>query len=150
MITNNIEDFIKYLEKKKPILSIDYGLKRIGLAISDPEWLVAFPMKVIKSKKEIYDIIKSEDITGVIIGMPLDLQGKITALCNEIMELSRFIESKIGKNISIMLKDERFTSKFADNILKGHGYNVSHRRDKEDMVSACIILQEVLDKIIKK
>ena len=149
MITYNIEDFIKYIEKKKPILSIDYGYKRIGIAMSDQQQLMAFPLKVVKSKKELYSTIKNNYVSGIVIGMPLDLQGRKTKLCNDITLIAQHIEQEVSPNIPIILKDERFTSKLADNILKNYGCSVTDRREREDMVCACIILQEILDKMVK-
>lgn len=131
------------------ILAIDYGLKRVGLAITDDSNVFAFGLDVIASN-EIYTyidkLLKKEDITTIVIGEPKDLKNHAT----DATKPSDTIAKKIGaKYPSILIErmDERFTSKMAFQAMLDGGMKKKDRRNKGniDKVSATIILQSYLE-----
>tara|TARA_Y100001935_G_scaffold155915_1_gene128433 strand:- start:1848 stop:2258 length:411 start_codon:yes stop_codon:yes gene_type:complete len=133
----------------KKVLGIDYGDRRIGIAISDPLQIIASPLKVINCKEqqqiinEIRNITDSYNIDTVVVGLPLTLKGKHSKQTEKTI---KFIEN-IKKNINVSTKtvDERMTSLEAEKILIQKGIKTGHNKSKIDLTAAVIILQEYLD-----
>lgn len=119
------------------VIGIDYGLKRIGIAISDPDGTVAFPRETLtkKSTEEVIqylkDLIQEEEVGKIIIGWPLSLEGKITAQTEKTEVFINALNESI--DIPIEKMDERWTTAQAD------------RTQGDDAVAAQIILQNHLD-----
>ena len=131
------------------ILAIDYGRKRVGLAVTDILQIIATSLDTVHSKdviKYINEYVKSEPVELFVIGFPKDLQNKDT-------DATKFVESFIKQlnkafpNIPVEKIDERFTSKIAFRAMIDGGLKKSDRRDKSmiDKVSAVIILQSYLE-----
>ena len=132
-------------------LAIDFGQKRIGLALTDPLKIIAYPFKTIinnsKAVNEILSLIKQNNVGRVIIGYPLKENGSKYEFTFKVEKFCKEIQSKI--NIDIFLRDERYTSQIAlSNVLESESKK-SKRRDKGliDKNAACIILQEYLEEI---
>lgn len=131
-------------------LGIDYGEKRIGLAISDRLGIIAQGLKVVSTEnffkeiEEIKTIIKKFQIGKVVIGIPKNIDGSIGKKAREVL---KFIE-QLRKYISLPLIvwDERFTTKIAKNILINANMSRKKRKNVIDKMSAVIILQEYLDR----
>ena len=134
------------------ILAIDYGKKRIGIAISDSKKSIAFPLKTIENK-EIFlylkEIIQSEKIEAIVLGEPKALNNKENILFLEIINFRKKIISLFS--LPVHLVDERFTSKIASKIILDANIKKMKRRDKSllDKVSASLILETYLKKKIK-
>ena len=131
------------------ILGIDYGERRIGLAISDPLQIIATPLKVVDRKKtpkifqEIKDLVKEKNISTVVVGFPLTMKGTFSKQTEATVE---FIEKlKELLEVPIYTVDERMTSKEAEKILIQKGIKTGHNKSAVDQTSAIIILQEYLD-----
>lgn len=132
------------------IVGIDFGVKRIGLAVTDPLQLFASPLTTV-SQSEFNPFIaeyrKSNAIDAFVIGYPVQMN-------NQPSESVKYLKPFIGKlkkdypEIEIHLEDERFTSKMAFSAMIDGGVSKKDRRDKSiiDKVSASIILQSFLDK----
>ncbi len=139
------------------ILSIDYGLKRIGLAISDKSRSFAFPCGVIENKNfkfvlsQIKNIIQAKEIDLIIIGMPYNQRAGIREQKLErqpSMEkiVSGFVRKlKKNLNISFELVDERFSSFAAGENLKESGISAKKSKKFIDAEAARLILQDYLD-----
>tara|TARA_Y100001934_G_C12316181_1_gene757613 strand:+ start:1405 stop:1818 length:414 start_codon:yes stop_codon:yes gene_type:complete len=130
------------------ILGIDYGTKRIGLAISDSLQLIASPLTTISTNNALSflaDLIKKESISCFVIGYPKDLMSNPT---DSTFSVEKFEKKIIGRfpNIKIHRFDERFTSKIARRTILDSGLTKSKRRNKElvDKISATLILQDYL------
>lgn len=125
------------------ILGIDYGLKRVGLALADTLF-VASPFLTLKNDKNIFNELKNicekENIELIVVGLPKTLRGgesEQTKLTNEFAnKLKKFT------NLSIEMQDERFTTKIFED------YHLKKDKKKEliDQISATAILQTYLDK----
>tara|TARA_B100000900_G_scaffold33632_1_gene25335 strand:- start:122 stop:532 length:411 start_codon:yes stop_codon:yes gene_type:complete len=134
----------------KRVLGIDYGLKRTGLAISDPLGIIASPLETVETKnliKYILDLNKKEKISVLVIGLPLNLKNKLFDVEENIKEFIQKIKTFLPE-IQIERIDERFTSKIARNYLNTYSNKQKIRRKKEnlDKVSASLILQSYLER----
>ena len=134
----------------KRVLGIDYGLKRTGLAISDPLGIIASPLETIETKNlmnYLLDLNKKEKISIIVIGLPLNLKNKLFDIEENIKEFIQKVKTQLPE-IQIERVDERFTSKIARNYLNIYSVKQKIRRKKEnlDKVSASLILQSYLER----
>lgn len=133
------------------ILAIDFGRKRVGLAVTDPMQMIASALTTIdngKSLDYIATYVAANGVDKIIIGYPTDLRGKPT---HATPYVDKFIEtlSKKLPGMEIIKWDESFTSKMAVRTLIESGVKKKARRNKAliDSVAATIILQEYLQNI---
>jgi putative Holliday junction resolvase len=130
------------------ILSIDFGMKRIGLALSDPLKIFAYPFKTLKNDSSFFNeltkLIKDQKIDKVILGIPDEGNESTNEVRKKIISLKNKIE-KLG--IEVISMDEGFTSLMAKERVIESVSKKTKRRDKGllDRHSAAIILQEYLD-----
>jgi len=134
------------------ILSVDFGLKRIGLALSDPLKIFAYPFKTINNDQRFFDelvrIFKDQGVAKVILGIP----GADNKSTNELKGKILILKHKIEKlDIEVILWDESFTSVIAGERISESVKKKSRRKDKGllDRQSAAIILQEYLDSSLR-
>lgn len=152
MIISNLQEFCTNLIKGSPIIAIDYGKRKIGTAISNQELTFAMPFKSFEAKNEaqqihyIIDLLKTRSFCAVVIGLPVAMDGRPTAQ-TQLVEAFSLTLSK-STTLPIYYQDERCTSKAADNLLKLAGMKRKDRNACDDNVAACIILQDLLNKII--
>jgi putative Holliday junction resolvase len=136
------------------ILAIDYGKKRIGLAVTDPLQIFASPLDTVSPNefdRFIEGYLKTEEVDEFVIGYPVQMN-------NQPSEAVRYINPFIKKlnkaypEKRIHLADERFTSQMAFRIMIDGGVKKKDRLDKSmvDKISASIILQSFLDKRTNK
>ena len=124
------------------ILCFDYGIKRIGVAVTDELSIISSPLITCNTNdKYLYE----NDVVTFLVGMPIDLKGNPTHSTNSTINFIKKLESKYPK-IPVDTYDERFTSKIAKDSLILMGKNKKFRRKKSniDKVSASIILQSYL------
>ena len=133
------------------ILGIDYGRKRIGLAVTDPLKIFASPLKTISTQDfDVFlkDYMKTEEIEAFVIGYPVKLNNQPSESVTYINPFIRKLKKEFpDKEISLV--DERFTSQMALRTMIDGGVKKDDRQDKSmiDKISASIILQSYLDKI---
>jgi putative Holliday junction resolvase len=125
-------------------LGIDYGLKRVGIALSDDEGVLAFPKMVIGNTKDIVAQIKKicdeENIEGVVIGESLDSKGKPNPIMARIIPFKKKLESEIS--LPVYFEPEFMTSQHvAIGEKKGE-----FKKEALDAPAAALILQRFLDK----
>ena len=136
------------------IVAIDFGEKKIGLAVSDLSKQIAFPFTTIKSEKTdeltIQSILKALKeklpIEKFIIGLPLHIDGKASPMSEKAKNFGKVLEEV--SNIPVEYVDERLTSKLAENILKEQHLNRKSRAQVSDNIAAQIILETYLSKHI--
>ncbi|MDQ1297288.1 MAG: putative pre6S rRNA nuclease [Bacteroidota bacterium] len=132
------------------ILGIDYGKKRIGLAVTDPLRMFASPLETVNTQEFdsfISDYLKSEDVDAFVIGYPVQMNNKPSESVKYIDPFIRKIKKQFpGKELHLI--DERFTSRIALRTMIDGGVKKEKRRDKSmvDKISASIILQSYLDR----
>ena len=128
---------------------MDYGERRIGLALSDPLGIIAKPLKVIDRKKTvdylsaIIETAKERDVHKIVVGVPFTLRGGRSKQTDIV---TKFIKQlfNLGK-IKIIPIDERLSSVSAKMSLHEQGIKTGHEKEKVDETAAAIILQEYLD-----
>lgn len=125
--------------KVKKYLGLDWGSRRIGLAMADSETKMALPYGVAGSLEEIKEVAAKEEIDFLIVGQPLKMRGADLRLSREFL---RFFE-KLKKEIKLPIKavDERLSSKAADALAGGE-----KNKAPRDAVAAMLILQTYLDR----
>ena len=147
MIT--LVEFKKKQSDKCRLIGLDLGSKRIGVSICDEKQLIATPFKTInrKSSQEFIDelktIINENDIKGIIIGNPLNMDGSSGKSAQSVKDTSNNIEMNI--KIPICLWDERLSTVGAFNLSSQLDVNVSKRKKKIDENAAAFILQGAID-----
>ena len=136
-------------------LGIDYGEKRVGIAVSDESKKYSFSRNYLLNDKNFPDkllsIIKEENISKIIIGYPLNFKSEKTIQTLKIEEFKSMLEKYLTAksiNSEIIYFDERFTSKLAEDSIMNSGLNRKKRQEKGlvDSISAQIILQDYIDK----
>lgn len=131
------------------IIGIDYGTKRVGLAVTDPLKIIASPLDTIHSK-DVLDFLKKYDTTEGIevfaVGMPKNTDNQPTNATPHVKVFVKHLR-KVFPNTPIHLVDERFTSKMALDAMIAGGTKKKDRRVKGniDKISATIILQSYMD-----
>lgn len=151
MLTDDINIFIDNINKTGAILAIDHGSKKIGLAISDDLRSLSVPLVNIKEEnvaKQIELIKKSTmdySFVAVILGLPMNIFGQDTSQSLIIRKFAKKLSTSLG--LPILLYDERFTSKIANNILKIQGLNRKQRNENDDKIAASLLLESFLTKI---
>lgn len=125
--------------RTKKYLGIDWGEKRIGLALGDAENKVATPFKLAKNISDLVKIIKEEKVDTLIIGLPRKMSGEdtINPKFNSFLKILK--EKILDLNLEIFLVDERLSSIQADTLKSGK------LKQQRDSVSAMIILQNYFD-----
>ena len=147
MIT--LEEFKKKHSDKCRLIGLDLGSKRIGISICDEKQLIATPLKTINRSSleklidELKIIISENDIKGIIIGNPLNMDGSSGRSAQSVKDTSENIEKKI--NIPICLWDERLSTVGAFNLSSQLDVNISKREKKIDENAAAFILQGAID-----
>lgn len=127
-------------------LGLDYGTKRIGVAISDELGLTARPLEVVP-RRELAEALRritdEYQVEAVVIGLPTGLSGHEGKSAAGARELALEVEEIIG--IPVEFVDERFTSRIADSALLESGMRRRDRKATVDKIAAAIILQTYLD-----
>ena len=130
------------------ILAIDFGERRVGLAISIPKLNIPQPLKTIERKnlwQELDEVFKTYNISTVVIGLPLHTDGREAKSTPIVKELAA--ELSIKYNIPVKLWDERFTTKRAEQIMHLLGKKPSRDKEAVDRIAAAIILEEYLSSL---
>lgn len=137
------------------VLGIDYGKRRIGLALSDPSGTLARPWRVLRpeSGKEalssVTDLISAlrsdeEGLVAIVIGFPKSLDGALTDLTRKALSFGEQLGSRVG--LPIHFEDERLSSLEADQRLAQNERDWRKRKQKLDAAAAAVILQDYLDR----
>ncbi len=131
------------------IISIDYGLKRVGLAVSDPLQIIATGLDTVATK-DIFDYLKNyfetEAVECMVVGEPMHLDGNPAQIAPQIETFINKIK-KLYPDLKIARQDERFTSFEAKQAILQSGAKKKKRQDKGlvDKISAVIILQNYME-----
>ena len=133
------------------ILAIDFGVKRTGLAVSDPLRIIAGALETVDTKKlesYIKQYCSQNDVSTIVVGKPSQMNGSPS-------ETMRYIEPLVGRlrhaypDKEVVLYDERYTSVLAQRTIRESGIGKMARRDKAlvDKVAATIILQSYMESL---
>ena len=145
----NINELKKLINNKSRLIGVDMGSKRVGLSISDENRKIATPLKTINYKNvqmlilEINEIVNGNNINGVIIGNPINMDGTEGSSSQSVKDKIKIMSKKI--KIPLILWDERLSTVGAFNISSQLDVNVTKRLKNIDENAATFILQGVLD-----
>ncbi|MBR4756635.1 MAG: Holliday junction resolvase RuvX [Bacteroidales bacterium] len=132
------------------ILGIDYGRKRVGVAVSDPLGIFATPLDTVPAAK-IIDYLKNyaetQNVVRFVVGYPMNMDNTPSEAAADVDAFLKNLSRKLP-SIPVTLEDERFTSVLAHRAMIDGGMKAKDRRDKNsvDRISAAIILQSYLDR----
>ncbi|MFZ1947946.1 MAG: Holliday junction resolvase RuvX [bacterium] len=135
--------------EKGRILCVDYGRKRIGLALSDELCIIARPLKVIETERtrdvvgEICATAAANQVGEIVVGLPLTLKGEVSLAASEAAAFAAKLGERSGLPIETV--DERLSTKQSEKILIQSGMRRHKRKRKVDALAAAIILQGYLD-----
>ena len=147
----DIEEFKKSIGKKSRLLGIDPGKNRVGIAISDENKVISTPLKTILKKNnsnflnEIREIIVENNVKGIIIGHPINMDGSTGPSAQSAKDFAVYISNNVS--IPVSMWDERLSSQGAFNLSSNLDINVSKKVDKLDENAASFILQGAIDYI---
>ena len=145
----SINEFKTNIENNSRLLGIDPGNKNIGFAICDENKKVATPLKIIQKTKfevlikKINEIIQENNIKGIIIGNPINMDGTSGKSSQSVRDFAKNLSKNI--TIPIAMWDERLSSEGSFKLTKELGTNVSDRITKLDKNAAAFILQGAID-----
>ena len=130
-------------------MALDVGFKRIGVALSDPLRLTAYPYKIIYRKsnsetfKELLKIIDEKDVDTVLIGIPLNAEGGETRIGEKIKKFSSKFQQflkETGRQVNFVFVDESYSTLEAENLCKELG----KKKEEIDDIAAAVFLREWL------
>ncbi len=136
------------------ILSIDYGKKRSGFALSDPTGRFARPLSVVETSdiesllKEVLELVRKWDVSRIVVGLPLRLDGSRGKEVGETLRLVERLRERL--HLPVETWDERLSTVRAEAALREGKLSRAKRKRKVDMVAAQMILQAYLDRIGKE
>lgn len=137
--------------ENKRYLGIDYGRRRVGLAVSDVGGIIARPLETVKvtgpdqAAEAVGRVAAEHDVVGIVIGLPLNLSGDPSPLSEEAQRFGRLLEAR--SRVPIHYEDERLSSRQAEYILHAHGKKIKGNKEIIDRMAAAIILQSFLDRL---
>ncbi len=131
------------------ILAVDYGTKRVGLAVTDPLQIIASALATLHAKdvvQFIADYHSKETLEALVVGLPMDMKNNVSESEKHIEVFIRTLKNKIP-DLIVVRYDERFTSKMAQQTMLAAGLKKKMRQNKAlvDRTSAVIILQSYLE-----
>lgn len=130
-------------------LAVDYGEKRVGLAVSDETGTIASPAGYIARRAgkrppvaEIVRRARALEATGFVVGLPLDESGEETPRCADVRAIAAELEKRTG--LPVRLVDERFTTAAALRAIRAMGGSARGRKGDVDSLAATVLLQHAL------
>lgn len=130
------------------ILGIDYGQKRIGMAMSDPLKITSQPMPFLPNDKNMWanlkKFIEENEISEIVIGLPITMKGTDSEMTVEVEKFSKELESIVS--MPIILQDERLSTMESEKFLIAANVSRDKRKLVRDSMAACIILQDYLER----
>ena len=131
------------------ILAIDYGEKKVGLALSDPMKIIAKPYKTITNESDgklindLNNIIIDKNIDEIVIGLPLTMKNTFSKQTDNVNRFINLLKNKI--NVKVVVVDERLSSIEAKRSLVNQGIKTGHNKKDVDMTAAALFLQSYLN-----
>jgi len=132
------------------VLGIDYGARRIGLAVSDADGQLAFPLEVLENPggqavfERIGTVCEEKGVERIVVGLPVNMNGSRGEAAEQARDFARRLEAATG--IPVDTWDERLSSREAERVLIESGASRRRRRKVIDKMAARLILQAYLDR----
>ena len=131
------------------LLGVDYGTRRVGLAICDPDRMIASPLETYERKDSDTDgahfksVITSEKVVAVVVGLPMHTDGREGVKAQEARAYGAWLKGVT--DLPVVFWDERFTTVHAESALWNAGLSHQKRKDRRDRVAAQMMLQSYLE-----
>jgi putative Holliday junction resolvase len=151
MIYESAKEFAKELKKGRPIICLDIGTVRIGIAISDLEYILATPHGAYERRNTSKDLGHFDKLAtdinaiGFVLGLPLAMSGEEGENCEAVRNFAKQLLKKTG--LPILLKDERMSTAASTRALSESGMTRKKRQSLDDKMAASFILEGVLSSI---
>ena len=139
------------MKNSKRILAIDYGERRLGVAISDPLNIIARGLQTIDHDTRLFEklrgLIAEHDVGSIVVGIPYTLKGEVGMKAKEVQEFIARLRREV--HVPVRTWDERFTSKLAQNAMHEMGTKKKERRRKGnvDRLASTLLLQSYLESL---
>lgn len=133
-------------------MGVDYGERRVGLALSDPTGTIAGPLPTLRRRKgkrppvaPVARLAQEHEVESIVVGLPLTLEGEDSDWTREVRDFADALADRTG--LPVALADERMTSVRAERAVRSLGLSKQKREEKEriDAAAATLILQAHLD-----
>lgn len=132
------------------ILAIDFGSRRMGLAVSDPLGITAQGIETLQRKNKradftcLQDVIRSYEVREIVLGLPLKLSGELGPQAEKVAQFAEELRQKF--HLPVHLWDERLTSAQANRVLREAELSIQKRAQAVDKMAAVLILQSFLER----
>ena len=148
------DEFLLNILPKKRLLGIDHGTKTLGIAVSNSDWTIATAVSTIKRNKlnsdikQLISIFDQYQITGLVMGWPLNMDGSIGPRCDSVRD---FIISLLSiVDLPVLLQDERLSTMAVERPMINEDLSRKKRKVRKDYLAASWILQTALDGLQKR
>lgn len=134
------------------IMGLDFGSKTVGVAVSDPLYITAQGVEIIRREQEnklrktlarIEELVKEYEVDEIVLGLPKNMNNSIGERAEKTLEFKAMLERRIGLNV--VMWDERLTTVAADKTMMEAGVRRENRKKYVDQIAATFILQGYLD-----
>tara|TARA_E500000075_G_scaffold11026_1_gene8545 strand:- start:549 stop:1016 length:468 start_codon:yes stop_codon:yes gene_type:complete len=148
------DEFLLNILPKKRLLGIDHGTKTLGIAVSNSDWTIATSVSTIKRNKlnsdikQLISIFDQYQITGLVMGWPLNMDGSVGPRCDSVRD---FIISLLSiVDLPVLLQDERLSTMAVERPMINEDLSRKKRKLRKDYLAASWILQTALDGLQKR
>ena len=148
------DEFLLNILPKKRLLGIDHGTKTLGIAVSNSDWTIATSVSTIKRNKlnsdikQLISIFDQYQITGIVMGWPLNMDGSVGPRCDSVRD---FIISLLSiVDLPVLLQDERLSTMAVERPMINEDLSRKKRKLRKDYLAASWILQTALDGLQKR
>ena len=148
------DEFLLNILPKKRLLGIDHGTKTLGIAVSNSDWTIATAVSTIKRNKlksdiqQLISIFDQYEITGLVIGWPLNMDGSVGPRCDSVRDFTKSLLSIV--ELPVLLQDERLSTMAVERPMINEDLSRKKRKIRKDYLAASWILQTALDGLQKK
>jgi putative Holliday junction resolvase len=136
---------------EKRYIGLDYGGRRIGVALSDPGGIIAQPADTLvvenlaDAVNQVCRYVSERNIAGIVLGLPVNMSGDQSAAAEEVRKFADRLRRRCP--VPVHYEDERLSSRQAESVLHSYGRKIKGNKEKIDRISAAIILQSFLDRM---
>ena len=130
-------------------IGIDFGMSKVGLAISDPSKIISMPLKVLRYKnpknliEDLQVIATENNVDTFVVGYPLNMNNEKNEMTSKV---DNFKDELIDLGFKVFLQDERLSSESAKKIMHEQNIKTGNNKEQIDLIASTIILQSFLDK----
>jgi len=130
-------------------IGIDFGMSKVGLAISDPSKIISMPLKVLRYKnpknliEDLQVVATENNVDAFVVGYPLNMNNEKNEMTSKV---DNFKDELIDLGFKVFLQDERLSSESAKKIMHEQNIKTGNNKEQIDLIASTIILQSFLDK----